>query len=95
MRLHIVKKETNLALWDLLKRFGLQAPAPMLLNTSFNLFGEPLVVSPLDAIRSYSCSGVDALLMDNFLLTKVPLVAVPPAREPSTSTQGSISRVSV
>jgi len=33
--------------------------------------------------------------MDNFLLTKVPLVAVPPAREPSTSTQGSISRVSV
>jgi len=95
VRLHIVKKETNLALWDLLKRFGLQAPAPMLLNTSFNLFGEPLVVSPLDAIRSYSCSGVDALLMDNFLLTKVPLVAVPPAREPSTSTQGSISRVSV
>jgi hypothetical protein len=30
------------------------------------------VVSPLDAIRSYSCSGIDALLMDNFLLTKVP-----------------------
>ncbi len=37
------------------------APAPMLVNTSFNLFGEPLVVSPRDAVRSYFCSGVDAL----------------------------------
>ena len=72
VRLHTVKKQTNPPLWDLLKRFGESAPAPMLLNTSFNLFGEPLVVSPLDAIRSYACSGIDALLMDNFLLTKVP-----------------------
>jgi carbamoyltransferase len=93
VRLHIVKKETNLALWDLLKRYGLQSPAPMLLNTSFNLFGEPLVVSPLDAIRSYSCSGVDALLMDNFLLTKAPLAAPRPSRETSTETESSISRV--
>jgi len=48
----------------------------MLLNTSFNLFGEPLVVSPLDAIRSYSCSGVDALMLDNFLLSKAPVRTV-------------------
>ncbi len=95
VRLHIVKKETNLALWDLLKRFGLQAQAPMLLNTSFNLFGEPLVVSPLDAIRSYSCSGVDALLMDNFLLTKVPMPTMRPARGTSDETESSISRVNV
>jgi len=86
VRLHTVKKEANLALWDLLKRFGLQAPGPMLLNTSFNLFGEPLVVSPLDAIRSYACSGVDALLMDNFLLTKAPVVpARAPAREEAST----------
>lgn len=75
VRLHTVKKESNPLLWDLLKRFGMSAPAPMLLNTSFNLFGEPLVVSPRDAIRSYACSGIDALLMDNFLLTKVPFQA--------------------
>jgi carbamoyltransferase len=82
VRLHTVSQEANPALWDLLKRFGLQAPAPILINTSFNLFGEPLVVSPLDAIRSYACSGIDALLMDNFLLTKVPLaMASTPARE--------------
>ncbi len=91
VRLHTVKKEANPVLWDLLKRFGLQAPAPMLLNTSFNLFGEPLVVSPLDAIRSYACSGIDALLMDNFLLTKAPIAAAP-ARE-AAFTNASISRI--
>lgn len=80
VRLHTVRNDANPALWQLLKRFATQGPAPMLLNTSFNLFGEPLVVSPLDAIRSYSCSGIDALLMDNFLLTKAPL-AVLPARD--------------
>ena len=93
VRLHTVSKDANPALWDLLKRFGLQASAPMLINTSFNLFGEPLVVSPLDAIRSYACSGIDALLMDNFLLTKVPMAsAVVPARETKTSTAG-LSRI--
>jgi carbamoyltransferase len=42
----------------------------MLVNTSFNLFGEPLVVSPHDAVRSYFCSGIDALIIGNFSLTK-------------------------
>jgi len=73
VRLHLVERHTNPALWGLLKRFGLHAPAPILINTSFNLFGEPLVVSPLDAIRSYNCSGIDALMINNFLLSKVPL----------------------
>ncbi|MCU1302943.1 MAG: Carbamoyltransferase [Candidatus Sulfotelmatobacter sp.] len=94
VRVHTVSKEANPALWDLLKRFGLQSAAPMLINTSFNLFGEPLVVSPLDAIRSYACSGIDALLMDNFLLTKVPLASVAaPARE-THSTAATLSRIS-
>ena len=73
IRLHIVEKASNAALWGLLKHFASYAPAPILLNTSFNLFGEPLVLSPLDAIRSYSCSGIDALMIDNFLLSKAPL----------------------
>ena len=75
VRLHTVSKEGNPVLWDLLKRFGCHARAPMLINTSFNLFGEPLVVGPLDAIRSYACSGIDALLLDNFLMTKAPIAA--------------------
>jgi carbamoyltransferase len=73
VRLHVVERRSNPLFWDLLKRFGEVAPAPMLLNTSFNLFGEPLVVTPRDAIRSYFCSGVDALVMDNFVLSKSPI----------------------
>jgi carbamoyltransferase len=45
----------------------------MLLNTSFNLFGEPLVVTPRDAMRSYFGSGLDALIMDRFILSKAAL----------------------
>jgi carbamoyltransferase len=70
VRLHVVERAANPLLWSLLERFGKFAPAPMLVNTSFNLFGEPLVVSPRDAIRSYYCSGVDALVIGSFSLAK-------------------------
>lgn len=70
VRLHVVKREANPFFWSLLKAFGSQAPAPILVNASFNLFGEPLVVSPRDAVRSYFCSGVDALVIGSFLLIK-------------------------
>jgi carbamoyltransferase len=70
VRLHIVDRRSNPVFWALLKRFGEHAPAPMLLNTSFNLFGEPLVVTPRDAMRSYFASGLDALIIDKFVLSK-------------------------
>jgi carbamoyltransferase len=70
VRLHVVNREANPHYWSLLRVFGAQSRAPILLNASFNLFGEPLVVSPRDAVRSYFCSGVDALLIGNFLLAK-------------------------
>ncbi len=70
VRLHAVDRETNPLLWRLLKKFGERAQAPLLVNTSFNLFGEPLVVTPRDAIRSYACSGTDAMSIGSFLLTK-------------------------
>jgi carbamoyltransferase len=70
VRLHVVQQLSNPLLWRLLKRFGEHAPAPFLVNTSFNLFGEPLVVQPRDAVRSYFCSGIDALILENFVLSK-------------------------
>jgi carbamoyltransferase len=73
IRLHVVERSSSPLFWKLLKSFGEHAPAPMLLNTSFNLFGEPLVVSTRDALRSYFCSGVDALVIENFLLSKTSL----------------------
>jgi carbamoyltransferase len=70
VRLHIVEKETNHLLWELLGRFGEHEPAPILVNTSFNLPGESPVVRPRDAVRIFFCSGTDAVFIDNFLLTK-------------------------
>src|SRR6185437_15509163 len=70
VRLHVVKREVNPIYWSLLKSFGEQAPAPVLVNSSFNLLGEPLVVSPRDAVRSYFCSGSDALIIGSFMLSK-------------------------
>ncbi len=70
VRLHAVSSKDNPLFWKLLKRSGENAPAPILVNTSFNLFGEPLVVTPRDAVRSYFCSGADALAAGNFLLKK-------------------------
>jgi carbamoyltransferase len=70
VRLQVVHETDNPFFWKLLKRFGENAPAPILVNTSFNLFGEPLVVTPRDAIRSYFCSGTDAMIVGNFLLAK-------------------------
>ncbi len=70
VRLHMVEKETDPLLWELLRRFGEQEPAPILVNTSFNLPGEPPVIRPKDAVRTFFCSGIDAVFVDNFLLTK-------------------------
>ncbi|MGH9678568.1 MAG: carbamoyltransferase C-terminal domain-containing protein, partial [Candidatus Acidiferrales bacterium] len=70
VRLHVVERSQNPLLWRLLNRFGQISPGPMLVNTSFNLFGEPLVVSPRDAVRSYFCSGVDALSIGSFSMAK-------------------------
>jgi len=70
VRLHVVEQSANPLLWQLLDRFGRISSAPMLVNTSFNLFGEPLVVSPRDAVRSYFCSGMDALSIGSFSLAK-------------------------
>ncbi len=70
VRVHVVEQETNPRFWRLLTRFGEQAPAPVLVNTSFNLFGEPLVSGPREALRSFFGSGIDALALGQFLVIK-------------------------
>jgi carbamoyltransferase len=70
VRLHTVSASDSPLFWRLLKRSGEKGLAPMLVNTSFNLFAEPLVVRPRDAVRSYFCSGADALIAGSFLLVK-------------------------
>jgi len=74
IRLCPVSRTRAPLLWQLLNEFGKRAPAPLLVHTSFNLFGEPLVITPRDAVRSFFCSGINALLMEGFLVDKSPEV---------------------
>jgi carbamoyltransferase len=70
VRVHTVEKNSNPGFWRLLNKFGETAPAPVLVNTSFNLFGEPLVSDPRGAVRSFYCAGIDALALGPFLVVK-------------------------
>jgi carbamoyltransferase len=70
VRVHTVSQADNPLYWQLLHAFGEKTGLPVLYNTSFNLFGEPLVCTPRDAVRSFYSSGIDAMVVGNFLLEK-------------------------
>ncbi len=70
IRVHVVRKEDNRLYWELLHEAGRKTGLPVLYNTSFNLFGEPLVNDPRSAVRSFYASGIDALFLGNFELEK-------------------------
>ena len=70
VRVHAVAEEDNPLYWKLLHTAGRKTGLPVLYNTSFNLFGEPLVCTPRDAVRSFYSSGIDALFVGNFFLGK-------------------------
>lgn len=70
VRVHSVSRKSNSAFWKLLTRFGEASGVPVLLNTSFNLFGEPVVSTPREAVRGFYCSGIDCLAIGNFLVKK-------------------------
>jgi carbamoyltransferase len=70
IRVHSVDRAENPLYWDLLHAAGKSTGLPVLYNTSFNLFGEPLVCTPRDAVRSFYSSGIDAMFVGNFFLQK-------------------------
>jgi carbamoyltransferase len=70
IRVHTVSEEDNPLYWRLLHAAGEKTGLPVLYNTSFNLFGESLVCTPRDAVRSFYSSGIDALFVGNFFLQK-------------------------
>ena len=69
-RLQTVRREWNPRYYDLVERFGDATGVPVLLNTSFNLRGEPIVASPADAWQTFSNSGIDVLVMGNHVVRK-------------------------
>ena len=70
-RLQTVREEWNPGFFHLLERWGARSGMPVLLNTSFNLRGEPIVASPQDALRTFGRSGLDLLVLENFVVRKV------------------------
>lgn len=69
-RLQTIREEWNPRYYEIVKKFGEATGVPVLLNTSFNLRGEPIVDSPANAFNTFSKSGIDVLVMENFLIRK-------------------------
>ncbi len=69
-RVQTVTKEDNPLFYELLKNFEGLTGLPILLNTSFNINGEPIVLSPDDAITTFFNSGLEVLIMGSFILVK-------------------------
>jgi carbamoyltransferase len=69
-RLQTIDRATNHRYYELVRRFGEATGVPILMNTSFNLRGEPIVSSPADAWKTYSNSGIDWLMLEKFLVGK-------------------------
>lgn len=65
-----VERDVNPLYWRLIQEFGARTGVPVVMNTSFNLRGEPIVCTPTDAVRTFFSSGMDALVMGNFVVEK-------------------------
>jgi carbamoyltransferase len=69
-RLQTIQREVNPSYYRLVEKFGEATGVPVLLNTSYNLRGEPMVTTPANAYRTFTNSGLDLLVMENFLIGK-------------------------
>ena len=72
-RVQTVEAETNAPLYRLLKAFEAMTGVPVLLNTSFNVKGEPIVETPQDAMACFLATGIDYLVLHDLLIKKGPL----------------------
>lgn len=69
-RLQSIDRPTNPLYYDIVARFGDLTGTPVVLNTSFNLRGEPIVNTPANASRTFHASGIDMMIMERFLVKK-------------------------
>ena len=71
-RVQTVAQDDNPRYYRLIKAFEKLRGAPMVLNTSFNIMGEPIVNTPADAVRCFYSTGIDALAIGDYILRKRP-----------------------
>jgi carbamoyltransferase len=69
-RVQTVDERRNSRFYRLLKAFYEKTGCPMMINTSFNVRGEPIVCTPQDAVRCFQATNIDALVMENYVLLK-------------------------
>src|SRR5579872_3374310 len=69
-RVQTVSADQNPYLYRILDAFERRTGVPVLINTSFNLRGEPIVSSPSDALKTFFASGIDCLALEDFLVEK-------------------------
>ena len=69
-RLQTVNKKYNTEFYKLIKKFKQLTKCPLLINTSFNVRGEPIVCSPKDAIECFMSTNLDALVIENYFILK-------------------------
>jgi carbamoyltransferase len=71
-RVQTVTQEANPRYWRLIREFATLTGVPVIMNTSFNLRGEPIVCTPKDAIRTFYSSGLDFLVLGQYVVAKDP-----------------------
>ena len=69
-RLQTIRREQNHLCYDLIKEFGKLSKTQVLINTSFNIRGEPIVCTPYDAYKCMMGTGIDYLVIDKFLIKR-------------------------
>jgi len=75
-RVQTVSQDTNPRLYRLLKEFEALTGVPVLINTSFNVKGEPIVETPKDAVVCFLTTGIDNLVLHDTLISKNALHAI-------------------
>jgi carbamoyltransferase len=71
-RVQTVTDEDNGRYYRLIRAFGDLTGVPVVVNTSFNVRGEPIVCTPADAVKTYLNTGIDTLVMGNYVVTEKP-----------------------
>ncbi|HEX7175238.1 MAG TPA: carbamoyltransferase C-terminal domain-containing protein, partial [Pyrinomonadaceae bacterium] len=69
-RVQTVRRETNPLYWEIIEAFRQRTGCPVVVNTSFNVRGEPIVCTPADSYRCFMRTEMDALVLENFILDK-------------------------
>lgn len=71
-RPQFVSQETNPVFWSIIEEFRQLTGVPVIINTSFNVMGEPIINTPQEAIKCFYSTGIDMLVLENCVLKKSP-----------------------